>query len=182
MPESWLDDESVLFARASSGARVDVWRPAPDGVPALLLEGAYLAEVSLDGRWVAYTSVDEFGTTQVYVRAYPELAGPWRVSANGGGSPRWGRRERTAAYELFYIAENSTVIMAVDLDTDGSALVPQRPRRVVETRIHSELPGGLHSDIHPDGRILVVESADSDASAPEGRGPITVKVNWLSGL
>jgi serine/threonine-protein kinase len=56
------------------------------------------AEVSPDGRWIAYES-DESGEMQVYVRSFPDVnEGRWQVSTGGGVGPMWARSGR----ELFY--------------------------------------------------------------------------------
>ena len=49
------------------------------------------AEISPDGRWLAYQS-DESGRAEVYVRPFPEVdAGRWQVSSEGGATPVWAR-------------------------------------------------------------------------------------------
>ena len=56
------------------------------------------AEVSPDGRWVAYES-NESGQDEIYVRPFPDVeSGRWQVSTGGGTRPLWARNGR----ELFY--------------------------------------------------------------------------------
>src|SRR6185436_19593768 len=58
------------------------------------------AEVSPDGRWVAYQS-SESGVNEVYVRPFPRAdSGKWQISAGGGANPLWSRDGR----ELFYLS------------------------------------------------------------------------------
>ena len=45
---------------------------------------------SPDGRFVAYIS-DESGRVEVYVRPFPDGAGRWQASVDGGSQPRWRR-------------------------------------------------------------------------------------------
>lgn len=55
------------------------------------------AEVSPDGRWLAY-QWNESGQDEVYVRPFPNVdAGRWQVSTGGGTRPVWSRNGR----ELF---------------------------------------------------------------------------------
>ena len=55
--------------------------------------------LSPDGRWLAYES-DESGTSEVYVRPFPEVASArWQVSLSGGTGPMWAHSGR----ELFYL-------------------------------------------------------------------------------
>jgi len=69
-------------------------------------EGA--SRFSPDGRFIAYVS-DESGRFEVYVRIFPSGDGKWRVSANGGGGPRWRRDGK----ELFYTEGNKLMAVAV---------------------------------------------------------------------
>jgi WD40 repeat protein len=48
-------------------------------------------QISPDGRWLAYESSDEFGTSEIIVRPFPHVqAGRTQVSTKGGRAPRWG--------------------------------------------------------------------------------------------
>ena len=59
------------------------------------------ANLSPDGRWVAYTS-DESGKVEVYVIPFPgnaaSVSGKWRISLDGGERPQWAPNGR----ELYY--------------------------------------------------------------------------------
>jgi len=57
------------------------------------------AELSPDGRWLAYAS-DVSGRFEVYVRPYPGSGATVSVSAEGGRSPAWNRNGR----ELFFVS------------------------------------------------------------------------------
>jgi serine/threonine-protein kinase len=79
--------------------------PAQETAPAL----------SPDGRWLAYAS-DESGTSEVYVRPFPDVAsGRWQVSLNGGTAPRWARSGR----ELFYINGRQEMVSTGIRTTSG---------------------------------------------------------------
>jgi len=55
--------------------------------------------LSPDGRWLAYES-DESGTSEVYVRPFPDVASArWQISLSGGTGPIWAHNGR----ELFYV-------------------------------------------------------------------------------
>src|SRR5262249_2356541 len=74
------------------------------------------AEVSPDGRWLAYES-DESGRDEIYVRPFPDVdAGRWPISADGGTRPVWARNGR----ELFYTTgstPNPVRLMRVSIET-----------------------------------------------------------------
>jgi serine/threonine-protein kinase len=72
--------------------------------------GEFAADISPDGRWVAYHSAIS-GRPEVYVRPFPAIdSGRWQVSTGGGTRPRWSRDGR----ELFYFTpENGELGIAV---------------------------------------------------------------------
>jgi serine/threonine-protein kinase len=146
-----------------------------------------LAEVSPDGRWLAYES-GESGQVEVYVRPFPAVdAGKWQVSTGGGGQPLWARNGR----ELFYLAGPGRV-MAAPLQP-GATFAVGRPQVVFEGpyvvfTIASSLAsapgvssGGRVYDVSADGqRFLMIKEGETDqtAAAPE----IVVVQNWLEEL
>ena len=104
MPFSFAPDGRLLFSADVAGQGRDVHALSMDGshrVERILYgptnEGN--AEVSPDGRWIAYDS-DESGQFEVYVRPYPDAyaGGRWQISSGGGKQPLWSRDGR----ELFY--------------------------------------------------------------------------------
>ena len=100
IPEAWTSHHGgvVLFANGGPGLTDwTIWQLPLTGTPtATQVKPAkntaeFLSEFSPDGRWIAYSTADvgSPGLGQVYVRSYPELNGPWRISSNGGNHPRW---------------------------------------------------------------------------------------------
>jgi hypothetical protein len=143
--------------------------------------GEFRAQISPDGRWIAY-GLGELLRTDVYIRSYPSLAGPWRVSTQGGINARWSPDGR----ELFYMSGGA--IMAVDIQVNGDAISPGTPRPLFKVRTGVEVPGGAPYDISPDGqRLLVAEVVDPPATSqpaavPSASPNIAVVLNWDSGL
>ena len=70
-----------------------------------LLDNAANAEISPDGRWMAYASTQS-GQYEVYVTSYPDTRGRWQISTAGGRQPAWSRDGR----ELFYRDFNGALI------------------------------------------------------------------------
>jgi len=71
------------------------------------------AQVSPDGRWIAYES-NESGGQEVYVQPFPGPGPKTRVSLDGGTTPRWSKDGR----ELFYWARVPVAkLMTVDVVT-----------------------------------------------------------------
>ena len=71
-------------------------------------------QISPEGKWVAYAS-NETGEWEVYVTTFPNAAGKWQVSRDGGTEPRW----RGDGKEIFYIGPRGTVT-AVPVNEEGT--------------------------------------------------------------
>src|SRR5262245_16340269 len=82
----------------------------------------FYADVSPDGRWLAYQSV-ESGTNQILVSPFPDVqTGRWQVSTNFGRHPVWSRNRR----ELFYVGPDEGLMSTVVDTTSGfRASTPQ---------------------------------------------------------
>ncbi len=126
---------------------------------------------SPDGRYLAYRS-DESGRNEVYVRPFPDGAGKWQVSVNGGEQPRW----RGDGKELFY-REGGDTLMAVAVSTEPTFTVGP-PQRLFES-VDLISAGVTNYDVSPDGErfltISTVEGVDEEAAPPK----IRVVQNWL---
>src|SRR4029078_10797592 len=110
-----VDDRRGRDGRGVSRARLNA-RPYEGG-----------AELSPDGRWLAYASNDS-GQFQVYLRPYP---GPERrvpVSTLGGSFPLWRRDGK----ELFYRKANK--MMGVDVSVSAAELSLSTPRVLFDQR------------------------------------------------
>ena len=133
------------------------------------------AEVSPDGRWVAYGS-NESGQSEVYVRPFPKAdGGRWQVSTRGGVWPLWARSGR----ELFYVVEPGRM-MAVPIQP-GPTFAYGTPQVVFE-RPYYVGGGGRSYDVSPDGqRFLMIKDA-SAASASSTLPQLIIVQHWLEEL
>ena len=84
---------------------------------------------SPDGRWIAYVSNEAGSAGDVYVRPFPGPGGPWRISTDGGGFPRWSATAR----ELLFIEPGHDHGRAV-----------RRRRRLVPRRHAADLVADEH--------------------------------------
>jgi hypothetical protein len=85
---------------------VDGSAPARPLAPTKTPTRTFNAEISPNGRWVAYQS-DESGSFEIYVRPFPALdAGLWQISPSGGSHPVWAQSGR----ELFFINGGGTLV------------------------------------------------------------------------
>jgi DNA-binding winged helix-turn-helix (wHTH) protein/Tol biopolymer transport system component len=162
------DGRFLLYtAHNQGGTRGDVWALPLTGerepfplIQRDLDQGE--AQISPDGRWVAYAS-NESGRYEVLVQRFIESSDerssePATVAvSNGGGSaPRWRRDGR----ELYFMAPDGS-LMAADV-TPGPQLSVGPPRALFR------LPGS-HGDwnVASDGsRFLIAVPMGADASAP----------------
>jgi hypothetical protein len=114
------------------------------------------AQLSPDGRWLAYTS-DESGHFDVYVQPFGRPGERLRLSTEEGGQPKW----RADGRELFYFALDGTM-MSASVQPDGEigtarALfrLPLRPNAYLD-----------EYTMTPDGqRFLIITPVRSDRTA-----------------
>jgi len=120
-----------------------------------------------DGRWLAYVS-NESGREEVYVRAFPDPAGRWQVSAGGGAEPRWARNGR----EIYYRSGDS--LISVTVRTEPGFAVGTR--EVLFVRPFSVNSSHGEYDVHPDNRRFVMISGGTVTAG------LVVALNWLEEL
>jgi len=125
IPTSWSPDGTLLFTELAAETSADVWMAWPAN-PERPAEPLYRtpanegwAEFSPDGRWIAYES-DESGTSEVYVRAFPDGTGRWQVSDRGGSRPGWSKDGRA----IYFWSGAALVRRSVSVD--GEVLSPGR--------------------------------------------------------
>jgi hypothetical protein len=124
--------------------------------------------VSPDGRWLAYAS-DESGTSEIYVRPFPDAASArWQVSTAGGTSPVWSHSGK----ELFY-RSNQDAIMTVAVHP-GSTFSFDPPKRLFSTEQYIGINPVPSFDVSPDDkRFLLLRE-----TAPNERNELIVVQNW----
>ena len=140
----------------------------------------YGAELSPDGRWMAYHS-DESGEQQVYVRPYPHIdAGRWQVSNVGGSRAAWSRSGR----ELFYLNRDG-MLMSVPIlpSTPGqwSAGLPVQLLKTAYVAGRTTLGLDVRAyDVAADGQrfLMIKEPLQDDAQPPR----MVVMLNWSTEL
>jgi len=174
------DGHTLLYEQSEGAGVFDLWLlPYPPSSasgrkPALYLKspagaGAFNAQFSPDGKWVAYAS-SESGPQQIYVQSFPKPDARVQVSNSGGGFVRW----RKDGKELFYRAPDGRLMVAAVRDS-GHGLEFGTPAPL---RITVPPAGGRFYpyDVAADGRILALVPERSEDA------PLTVLVNWQAGL
>ena len=133
------------------------------------------ATFSPDGRWMAYVS-DESGARHVNVRNFPTLDRKWQVS-NGrfGTHPRWSSDGK----ELYFDTGGPMMVVGTPDAGPGSEFRWGAPQRLFSGLMG--LPPHNYDVANGGQRFLVVlrpRESDAEGEAP----PITVVLNWKSGL
>ena len=136
------------------------------------------AEISPDGRWLAYQS-NELGESEVYVRPFPNVeAGRWQVSSGAGQHPLWARTGR----ELFYIDARRPALMSVAVQT-GSSFSSASPVKMFDAAPYLTYGAGRSYDVSPDGRkFLMIKNAATPEPSEQAPAPMTVVINWIEEL
>ena len=121
---------------------------------------------SPDGNWLLYQSNDA-GTGEIYVRSYPALGAPRRVSSGGGHSGHWSADGRTIVYE----APRGTVMSVAVGPAEGLSL------GTPEVALEADEFAGLFG-VSADGQRFLRRHLPPEALLPE----IRVVTGWMEGL
>jgi hypothetical protein len=170
-PTDWMPNGGgIIYHGYQRETGSDIWLMAPDGSKSTPLVQSEFDEmqgqISPDGRWLAYTSVDS-GQAEVYIRSLTSADQRWQVSAGGGVDPRW----RGDSREVFYISSDSK-LMAV-----GFTGKPQAPLALFPVRVAP--PGNPYLsnyDVTADGQRFLLKVPVQDVTST----PIHVITNWLA--
>ena len=178
---AWSADGSQLLvsevSRTNQSAILQVAIDRPSEVTVLLKSDARndFAAVSPDGRWMAYRSTSS-GRAEIYVERYPELGQRKLISTGDGGRmPVWSRDGK----ELFFDTVSGRQMLGVAVQS-GATLVLGRPQVLFEFPLFVA-QGGRPYDIAPDGRFLMIRSAQADAGVGTAASLIVVQ-NWFEEL
>ena len=180
-PDDWSPDgKYIIYEPNSSVNTLSLLPLLGERKPSVFIGGESgnspgQGKFSPDGKWLAYA---EYGQRRrdIFITPFPGNAGKWQVSAGGGQYPRW----RGDGKELFFLAQNGTVLMAVDVDLSGSAPRIGIPKKLFDVHpVYS--PSSTESsayDVTADGQRFLVDSMDH-VSPPQ---PINVVINWEAQL
>jgi serine/threonine-protein kinase len=172
------DGKSLLVDQRDQKEQWDVDLVSMDGnhTSTALLTRPYneqFAEVSPDGRWIAYQS-NESGREEIYVRPFPKVdEARWQISSGGGRTPVWAHSGR----ELFYLSpEGRMMSVAVHGQPGFSA---GTPTTLFERSYEIPNVGGRQFDVAPDGRRFLMMKQSDQTKEP---GRLIVVENWFTEL
>jgi eukaryotic-like serine/threonine-protein kinase len=184
LPWSWSRDGRYLAFETISRERGRTFWALPllgERKPLRIIEltgpavaaGVFRADISTDGRWIAYQS-NESGQDEVVIQSFPEPGLKQQVSTAGGAQPCWSRDGK----ELFYVAPNGK-LMSVAITPGRSALELSASRPLFQTRLLNAAGGtsGKKYDVSADGHFLMSVATDRPG---EPTTPLTVVLNWFT--
>jgi serine/threonine-protein kinase len=126
------------------------------------------AELSPDGRFLAYQS-NASGQYEILVRPYPDLdAGTWTVSSGGGTRPLWAKNGK----ELFY-RDAAGAMIAVPVDGSKSVLTWGAPEKLFDSADVASAPDRNY-DVSLDGKRFLIIKGSPNARPDD----IVVVLNW----
>jgi Tol biopolymer transport system component len=136
------------------------------------------ARFSAAGRWLAYSS-SESGSSQVYVRAFPDKGGQWQISSNGGSSPVFSPNGK----ELFFFDVADDRIMVASYSAKGYTLVAEKPRVWSKQSVALTMSGsvGAQYDVSPDGKRIAVATY-AGGSTQQDAGHVIFLENFVDEL
>jgi hypothetical protein len=129
-------------------------------------------DFSADGRWVAYSSSEEGGRHETFVRSFPDDGRRWKISDGGGMMPRWSP-ERPG---LFFQA--GEVLMVAPYSVRSALFGPLQPRVWSRHRMATHLEGPAFA-VSRDGTSVVAIVADR-ISEEQSRRHVTLWFNALT--
>lgn len=167
----------------SSGNDIAMLSLNTEAEPVGLLQEAYTernAELSPDGRWMAYQS-NESGSFEIYVRPFPNVNDDRvQVSNAGGEKPLWSRDGR----ELFYLQSDDSLswrLMAVSVQTDAPAFAFSNRAALLDWPYLVNFPGRSH-DVSLDGQQFLAIKPVISAEQEESSRQIIITQNWIEEL
>jgi serine/threonine protein kinase len=111
-----------------------------------------------DGDWIVYAREDPDGSN-LWLVPFPGPGEPRQITFDGGVQPQWSPEGN----EIFYRSPGRQ-FMSIPVEKSGGTLVTGRARPLFEDRFRDPYPGPfLGYSQHPNGRFLMVESAESES-------------------
>ena len=134
--------------------------------------------ISPDGHWLAYTS-NESGIFEVYVRAFPDRGGRWKISDGGGSHPVWSHNGR----ELFFRSGDNRIMVATYTVKGDSIVLPAQPRAWSEKRLLNIADFATGNfDVTPDGKRVAALMPVETPEFQQAQNHVVLLVNFFDEL
>jgi hypothetical protein len=180
----WTADGRYILIRyhaSQGGIGVAAIPVAPDAAgnrkPVVIVDNvfnSFSAQVSPDGKWVAYDS-NESGSGQIYLQAFPVPGGRWQISVKGGAHPTW-KKDGTELY--FDQPGTEAQIMAATIRASADRIEAGTPRALFSlTALPVDGSGRIWAPSRDGQRFLVIERVNL-----EQVNPVIVTRDWQGAL
>jgi hypothetical protein len=175
VPHAWASDSTLIYTHSRPDPRgvhrdITTARIPFTGKSTPFANSAFHevnADLSPDGSWLAYSSNENDGRYEVFVRPFPGPGGKIQVSAGGGEEPKWSLDGR----HIFY--RDATRMMAVEVRREPSFAVVGPPEALFTDNFY-RLAGAVQYDVHPDGFVMLQAGGASES--------FIVVTNWFDEL
>ena len=179
LPMAWLPDGGIVYLSSPDQSNFEIKLLDAGGTNGRVMVPLGInteAEVSPDGRWLAYTS-GQAAQRNVVVQAFPGPGARAQVSAGGGRNPLWSPDGRTLYY--LNVGGPGSAILAVDIAA-GATITAGPPRQLFRRPDGQGCFGSRCYDISPDGpRFLLRER---NAATRESVTRMDLVLNWTGTL
>jgi len=172
------DGRFLLFRSPSPKTGIDLWALplTGDRKPFPVAQASFEereGQFSPDAKWMAYQS-NETGRFEIYVQAFPQAGGKWRVSTGGGTQPRWRRDGK----EMFYIGlDGKLMAVPIRLGARDQGVEAGTPLALFATRLQVGVVAVTQKQqyaVSPDGQRFLMNRDTEDTTTP----PATLILNW----
>ena len=134
--------------------------------------------IAPSGRFLAYNS-DESGTSQVYVRPFPNAGSrQWQISTDGGAGPVW---TRDGSEIVFRDSQGWMVAVAVLKARDGE-FDYSKPEQLFKVGLGGEPGGHRDWDVTTDGERFLFLESDRVAEGTQTALEMILIQNWTEEL
>jgi Tol biopolymer transport system component len=171
----WPSDSLIVFNRNGDLWTVDLSDPEDPRAEVYLTSEAFLRGmvVSPDGTKAAYVSLGS-GSSEVYIRSFPEAGAPTRVSQSGGGISVW-----SPDGSILYYRISGGGLLGARIQP-GPVPVALAVDTVLERGVGPQLRSAI---LHPDGdRLIVLRQVAGPGDDPVAEGRVILVKNFLEEL
>jgi len=177
-----LDGKTVVFLSVNSqsvnpASRASVYSVTlgTNEKPKLLVSSAANPNLSPNGKWLAYSSLEL--CPEVYVRPFPVTGEIHQITTTGGSNPLWAPDGK----QLFYMTSTvPTQLVSVDVQTEPKFAFGKPKPLPIQGLAGS---GPRRYDITPDGKYFVVMLTGNQTSSDKlPRDQFNVVLNWFTEL
>jgi hypothetical protein len=186
-PTAWLPGGGIVYQSSADDDTYDIKQLKPgEGAGRVVVPAAVRAdaEISPDGRWLAYTTgatgVMGSSETNVIVEAFPGRGSRTQVSSGGGRNPAWSADGRTLYYlDITRPNRPGSGVFSVNVNADATEIKAGKPSELFRRPDGQGCAPDRCYDVAADGRFLFRERIDTKRATATRMDLI---LNWTATL